>query len=258
MLSCVIVDDDEISRESIRNYLRYSPDIYVSGEASNVETAISIIVEKRPDIVFFDINPEKTNNSELIRELTSFPRFAIIITTASEALAKKAFDLNAIDFLLKPYTRNRFIRAVEKARFIIRTLRINDLPEDKASLWSYLKNSIYQNTPLYLSRVTVKASNQFKIISTEDIFWLKACGNYSQLFVGSDSYLFNLPIGAAAKKLNPGQFVRIHRSQLVNIYKIKNIYAYFNGEFKIILQNDHELKVSRSYKEKFSNVMGIF
>ncbi|MBS1796155.1 MAG: response regulator transcription factor [Acidobacteria bacterium] len=242
----LIVDDEPLARERVRRFLRDEADVAVVGECGDGAEAIEFIKNERPDLVFLDIQmPEKTG-FEVVRALDPKTAPTIVFVTAYDQYALQAFDASALDYLLKPFNRERLQRAVTRARELIENRQRGKLDERLASLIADLKTE-----KKYLERLVVKSVGRVFFLKTDEIDWIEAAGNYLKLHVGRESHLIRETMNAIESRLDPDKFLRIHRSTVVNIDRIKELHPMFSGDYSVILRNGAELTLSRNYRERF-------
>ncbi len=230
----IIVDDEEASRLLIREYLQQHGDFSIAAECCNGIEAIAAINATEPHIVFLDIQMPGVNGIEVLQEIDFIPD--IIFTTAFDKYALKAFELNALDYLLKPYTRSRFEQALNKIR--------NNTPA--AGIHNFIES--YTTQQNYPERLLLNYGNRLRGIPVTDIVYLKADKDYTQVNTQGNAYLSAQGIGVIEKKLDPRLFVRIHRSYIVNLNYIREVYRDITKMF-LVLENNVELIVSRNYME---------
>lgn len=245
-IKTLIVDDEPLARERVRRFLRDETDIDIIGECGNGLEAISEIRRTAPDLVFLDIQMPEKNGFEVIKELETgrIPNF--IFVTAYDQYAIQAFDVHALDYLLKPFNRERLKKSVDRAREQIENKMIGHLDERLTSLIADLKTE-----KKYLERLVVKSVGRVFFLKTDEIDWIEAAGNYLKLHVGREGHLIRETMNAVEAKLNPEKFLRIHRSTIVNIDRIKELHPMFSGDYSVILRNGTELTLSRNYRERF-------
>ncbi|MDQ4123308.1 MAG: LytTR family DNA-binding domain-containing protein [Acidobacteriota bacterium] len=250
-MKVLIVDDEQLARERVRRHLRDEPDVEIVGEAGNGREAVTAIEEKKPDLVFLDVQMPEMNGFEVLKALNESKIPAIVFTTAYDQYAIQAFEFHALDYLLKPFTRERFKRAVRHAREQFEILRQSgNLDERLVSLLENLK------ARKYLERIVVKTSGRVFFIKTDEIDWIEAAGNYLKLHVGRDAYLVRETMQSIETKLDPEKFFRIHRSTLVQIDRIKELHPLFGGDYAVILRNGTELSLSRNYRDRLPELFG--
>jgi two-component system LytT family response regulator len=242
----LIVDDEPLARERVKRFLKDERDIEVLGECGNGSDAITVIQEKRPDLVFLDIQMPEKNGFDVIKAIDGKLLPTIVFITAYDQYALQAFEVHALDYLLKPFNRERFHSAVGRAKEQIEGQKRGELDERLASLISSI-------TPekKYLERMVVKSVGRVFFLKTEEIDWIEASGNYLKLHVGRDAHMIRETMNAVEAKLDPSQFMRIHRSTIVNVDRIKELHPMFSGDYSVILRDGTELALSRNYRERF-------
>jgi two-component system LytT family response regulator len=250
-MKVLIVDDEPLARERVRRHLRDEPGVEIVGEAGNGREAVAVIEEKTPDLVFLDVQMPEMNGFDVLKALEENQIPAIVFTTAYDKYAIQAFEFHALDYLLKPFSRERFRRAVRHAREQLENSRQSgSIDERLVSLLENLK------AKKYLERIVVKTSGRVFFIKTEEIDWIEAAGNYLKLHVGRDAHLIRETMQSIEAKLDPEKFFRIHRSTLVQIDRIKELHPLFGGDYAVILRNGTELNLSRNYRERLPELFG--
>jgi two-component system, LytTR family, response regulator len=242
----LIVDDEPLARERVKRFLKDERDIEPLGECGNGVEAIKAIQEKQPDLVFLDIQMPEKDGFDVIRSIGPKSLPTIVFITAYDQYALQAFEVHALDYLLKPFNRERFHQAVLRAKEQIESRRRGDLDERLASLISSISPE-----KKYLERLVVKSVGRVFFLKTSEIDWIEASGNYLKLHVGRDSHMIRETMNAIESKLDPSQFMRIHRSTIVNIDRIKELHPMFSGDYSAILRDGTELALSRNYRERF-------
>lgn len=250
-MKILIVDDEPLARERVRRHLRDEPGIEIVGEAGNGREAVTAIEEKTPDLVFLDVQMPEMNGFDVLKALEENKIPAIVFTTAYDKYAIQAFEFHALDYLLKPFSRERFRRSVRHAREQLENSRQSgNIDERLVSLLENLK------AKKYLERIVVKSSGRVFFIKTEEIDWIEAAGNYLKLHVGRDAHLIRETMQSIEAKLDPEKFFRIHRSTLVQIDRIKELHPLFGGDYAVILRNGTELSLSRNYRDRLPELFG--
>lgn len=229
----IIVDDEKAARILIREYLESHSNIEITGECVNGIDAVKMINEQQPDIVFLDIQMPGLNGFQVLQQLEQVPQ--IIFTTAYDQYAIQAFDLNAVDYLLKPYNRERFDRALARL-----------LKNDSFDKIRELVNSTSVNPGFYPEKIFVEVGNRLLSVAVSDIIYLKAEKDYAQVITATKSYLSSYGIGVLEQKLNPEAFIRVHRSFIININAVKEIYREISKTF-LIMNNEEEIIVGKKY-----------
>ena len=250
-MKILIVDDEPLARERVRRHLRDEPGIEIVGEAGNGREAVAAIEEKTPDLVFLDVQMPEMNGFDVLKALEEDKIPAIVFTTAYDKYAIQAFEFHALDYLLKPFSRERFRRSVRHAREQLENSRQSgNIDERLVSLLENLK------AKKYLERIVVKNSGRVFFIKTDEIDWIEAAGNYLKLHVGREAHLIRETMQSIEAKLDPEKFFRIHRSTLVQIDRIKELHPLFGGDYAVILRDGTELTLSRNYRERLPELFG--
>ena len=244
-IKAIIADDESLARNVIRKYLEAFPQIEVAAECENGLVALNKINELSPDLVFLDIQMPDMDGLSMLSQLISPPM--IIFTTAYNQYAIQAFELNAIDYLLKPFDHQRFAQAIHKM------LEQHASPSSVENKLNKIQNTldrILLPGKSFATRILIKEKNGYSFLKVQDIIWFEADGDYVKIHTAGKTHLKNSSLNELETKLNPQTFVRIHRSTIVNIAYIKEMKPYFNGEYNLHLTNGEKLKLSRSYKDK--------
>lgn len=244
-IKTLIVDDEPIARDRVRRMLRDESDIEIVGECGNGAEAVAFINENAPDLIFLDIQMPEMTGFEALRSIAAEKVPAVIFVTAYDQYAIQAFDVHALDYLLKPFNRERFGRAVARAREQLEKAQGGKIDERLASLIADLKGG-----KKYLERLVVKSVGRVFFLRTDEVNWIEAAGNYAKLHVGRESHLIRETMNGLEAKLNPDKFLRIHRSTLVNIDCIKELHPLFSGDYTVMLKNGVELTLSRNYRDR--------
>ncbi len=245
-IKTLIVDDEPLARDRVKRFLRDEADIQIIGECGNGVEAISAIREQKPDLVFLDIQMPEKNGFDVVKSLNGKSLPTVIFVTAYDQYALQAFDVHALDYLLKPFNRERIHRAVARAREHIEHKNLGNLDERLASLIADLRSE-----KKYLERLVVKSVGRVFFLKTDEIEWIEAAGNYVKLHVGRESHMIRETMNGIEAKLDPDKFLRIHRSTVVHIDCIKELHPMFSGDYAVILRNGTELALSRNYRERF-------
>src|SRR5688500_4363084 len=245
----LIVDDEPLARDRIKRFLRDEDDILVIGESGNGTHAIEAIRTHAPDLVFLDIQMPEKNGFAVIKSLGVQRLPTLLFVTPSAQSALQAFDVHALDYLLKPFNRERIRRAVARARQHLEHKKLGNLDERLNSLIADLRAE-----KKYLERLVVKSVGRVFFLKTDEIDWIEAAGNYVKLHVGRDSHMIRETMNGIEAKLDPEKFLRIHRSTVVNIDRIKELHPMFSGDYAVILRNGTELALSRNYRERFTEL----
>lgn len=242
----LIVDDEPLARAMLRSFLADDAGIEVIGECCDGYTAIEMIESAAPDLVFLDIQMPDLDGFGVLRALApeAIPNIAFV--TAYDQFALQAFDVHAIDYLLKPFDRERFQRTLERAKQQISLQKRKDVNEE---LLRMLNEQSARPQPL--KRILVKSGDKSFFVRPEEISWIEAQGNYVALHVGAQSFLLRQTITALEATLDPAKFQRIERSTIVNLDAIREMHPAGRGEYEIVLKDGVALKLSHTYRESF-------
>ena len=247
----LIVDDEPLARERLRRLLEREPDIDLVGECSDGREAVAAIREKAPDLVFLDVQMPELNGFEVLEQLRRSPLPMVIFVTAYDQFALKAFEVHAVDYLLKPFDRERFQLALRRALDHVKRNQTGALNERLSALLSDLKLP-----PKYPDRLAIKSGGRVVFVQVDDIDWVEAADNYVELHVGAESHLHRETMADLEKMLPPEKFLRIARSTIVNVTRIKEMQPLFHGEYSVTLRDGTRLTLSRSYREKLNQLLG--
>ncbi len=242
MQKIIIIDDEAAGRQLLREYLEDFPDLIVIGEANNGVDAIRLIREFKPDLIFLDIQMPGLNGFDVLTRLDEMP--LVIFSTAYDKYALKAFEVHALDYLLKPYTRDRFSIAVQKA--------LNSLQHNLNSVQS-LTESLLTPESSYPEKILVQIGAKLVTVDLAEVIWIDAEGDYSKLITSKQRYLSNYGLGALEKKLDPRRFIRVHRSAIINLAFVQEIQKQISS-YDVILQNGDVVRVSRGYMENIKRL----
>jgi two-component system, LytTR family, response regulator len=233
----IICDDEDDARLLIQQYIADYPQLQIIKECSNGPEAVAAIDALEPDLIFLDIQMPGLSGFQVLQKIVHVPQ--IIFSTAFDKYALKAFDNNAVDYLLKPYTKQRFAQAINK---------VLDGGQKNAAGIKSLSESLQQDYTTYPERVLVESGNRMISLSVNDILWIEADGDYTRLHTVQKFYLSNYGISMLEQKLNPATFFRIHRSAIINLNLVKEVLKESDG-YHVVLQNGMQHKVGRSYTE---------
>jgi two-component system LytT family response regulator len=247
----MVVDDEAMARERVVSMLRQEQDIELIGECSDGQQAVNAIAAQQPDLVFLDVQMPACDGFRVIEQVGPEKMPAVVFVTAYDEYAVRAFEVHALDYLLKPFGKERFQQALQHARAHVERRRAGDLGKRLMALVQDIKPE-----PQRLDRLVVKSAGRVFFLKTDDIVWIEAAGNYVRLHLAEDSHLFRETMNGIEARLDPRRFVRIHRSRIVNSDRIKELQPWFNGEYVVVLQNGTRLTLSRGYREKLQERLG--
>ncbi len=247
----LIVDDEALARERLRTLLEAEPEIEIVGECSDGREALEMIQSANPDLLFLDVQMPELDGFGVLEALAGEPIPAVVFVTAHDKFALRAFDVHAIDYLLKPFDRERFQTALRRALDQLKRHQNTDLNQRISSLLADLKPAA--KPP---QRLVIKADGRVLLVKLDDIDWIEAADNYVNVHVGNDSHLLRETMSALETKLPTNKFQRISRSTIVNLEKIKELQPMFHGEYVVVLRSGAKLTLSRTYREKLDQILG--
>lgn len=250
LIRVLLVDDESLAREMLREMLHDDPQVTIVGESCNGHEALEAIRTHSPDLIFLDVQMPELGGFEVLEALgKDIPQ--VIFVTAYDQYAVRAFEVHALDYLLKPFDKERFDISWQRAR--TQLLRERDGGTDQRIL-ALLEEMKAGNK--YLERLVIKASGRIYFLETSEIDWIEAEGNYVSVHTGKKSHLLRETISSLEAQLDPRKFLRIHRSSIVRIDRIQELQPWFHGEYRIILQNGIQLTLSRNYRDKLHEALG--
>jgi two-component system LytT family response regulator len=247
----LIADDEPLARERLRSLLASEPGMEVVGECADGPSAIAAIQKLKPDLVFLDVQMPGNTGFDVIEAVGPSRMPFVIFVTAYDKYALRAFDVHALDYLLKPFDRERFEQAVARARQQLDRRSGGELERRLLELVQDLKPAAQK-----LERFVIKSGGRVFFVRASEIDWIEAAGNYVKLHVGTESHLFRETMNALEAQLDSDIFFRIHRSHIVNIERVKELQPWFNGEYVVFLKSGTRLTLSRGYREKLQDRIG--
>jgi two-component system, LytTR family, response regulator len=243
----LIVDDEPLARHRIREMLKGDREIEIIGEARNGSEAIEAIAARSPDLVFLDVQMPDMDGFEVLKALDPKSVPLIIFVTAYDQHALRAFDVHAVDYLMKPFDRKRFAKALNHAKL---QMKLTKQP-DTARIMKLLEE--LKAGSRYLERFAIKNGETVLFIRAEDVDSISAEGNYVRLHVSNSSYLLRDTLNNVESQIDPRLFVRIHRSTIVNMNRVKELQTWARGEYRVVLHSGASHTLSRGYREHFDN-----
>jgi two-component system LytT family response regulator len=240
----LIVDDEHLARVRIRDLLKSRTEIDIVGECDNSFDAIEAVRRYAPDLVFLDVQMPEKDGFFVIEKIGVEQMPAIIFITAYDQYALRAFQVHALDYLLKPFDNARFEQVLQRAVSHVRnegTRRVYEQVLGMLEKW--------KSRPNFLERIIIKSGGRMFFLKMAEIDWIKADGNYVRLYAGTSSYLMRDTLRNLEVQIDPGQFLRIHRSTIVNIESVRELHQLFHGDYRVILKDGTQLMLSRKYRE---------
>jgi two-component system LytT family response regulator len=250
-IRALVVDDEPLARERVLTLLQQESDVEVVGECSDGGQAVSAIQQHSPDLVFLDVQMPGCDGFEVIQNVGTDRMPMVIFVTAYDQYALRAFEVHALDYLLKPFGKERFHATLRHAREGLERRRAGDLGRRLLALVNDVKPE-----PPRVDRLVVKSGGRVFFLRTDEIDWIEAAGNYVRLHLGSENHLFRETMNRMESRLDSRRFARIHRSRIVNTERIKELQPWFNGDYVVILRDGTRLTLSRGYREKLQDRLG--
>jgi two-component system LytT family response regulator len=247
----LVVDDEPLAREKIRTMVRDDPEVEIVGECVNGGEAVAAVQELKPDLLLLDVQMPEVDGFAVLDALKAERMPLVIFVTAYDHYAVHAFEVHALDYLLKPFDRERFEAAMLRAKAQIRRERDGSLDERILALLKQIEAE-----SKHLERLVIKTGGRVFFLATEEVDWIEAEGNYVSVHTAKKSYLLRETISSLETQLDPKKFIRIHRSTIVNISRIRELQSWSHGEYHVILYNGKELTLSRNYRENLQGVLG--
>ncbi|HEY7113564.1 MAG TPA: LytTR family DNA-binding domain-containing protein [Thermoanaerobaculia bacterium] len=245
------MDDEPLARERIRGLLAEDADVEVIGECSDGKEAVEAIRRLAPDLVFLDVQMAEMDGFSVLDEVGDrIP--AVIFVTAYDQHALKAFEVHALDFLLKPFDRERFWQALTRIKDHLQFATPGVLNQRILSLLEDLRRP----QPGHVDRLALKTGGRVSFLRADEIDWIEGEGNYARLHVAKQSHLIRETMNQLESRLDPSRFLRIHRSTIVNTERIKEIQPLFNGAYGVLLKDGTRLTLSRGYRDRLRVLTG--
>jgi two-component system LytT family response regulator len=240
-ITTILVDDELLAREKLRMLVGRDPMFKIVAECSTGREAIQAVYAHRPAVAFFDVQMPDIDGLSALQSIDSQARPLVVLTTAFSHYAVQAFEAEVLDYLLKPFDEERLGRCLRR----IKSRLLHPQPERQAEA----------SSSDALERFLVKADGRILFFEAEEIDWIEAASNYVEIHTGSQSYLVRHTMNELEKRLNPRHFLRIHRSYIVNVAKIRGVQPCNSGEYMVRLQNAKELPSSRGYRENLDSIL---
>jgi two-component system LytT family response regulator len=247
----LIIDDEPLARQRLRALLEAEPDIEVISECADGRAAVAAIQAHKPDLIFLDVCMPELDGFAVLEAVCTDPMPGVIFVTAYDRFALRAFEVHALDYLLKPFDRERFQKALHRAKGQLGRVSSVEVSQQLRALLEDARGG-----RKYLDRVVIKTTNRVFFLRVDEIDWIEAAGNYLKLHVGPESHLLRETMGNLEARLDPDKFIRIHRSTIVNIERIQELQPWFHGDYVVVLRDGTQLTLSRSYRQKLQDLFG--
>ncbi len=250
----VIVDDEPTARRGVRLLLERDPAIEIVGEAGGGAEAAELILREQPALAFLDVQMPGGDGFETLAKVGPGAAPVIVFVTAYDEHALRAFDVNAVDYLLKPYDDARFAAALQRAKDAVRRRSAETVDARLTQLLKYFETNAAP-AAAGTDRILVKSSGEIFFLKADEIDWIEAEGDYMKFHVAGKTHLMRETMARLEARLNPKQFIRIHRSTIVNADRLRKLSPSFAGEYAVILQDGTKLKLSRGYHERIAALL---
>jgi len=247
----LLVDDEPLAREMLREMLQGDPSVEIVGESCNGMEALEAIRAEAPDLIFLDVQMPEVGGFEVLTSLGKEKLPYVIFVTAYDKYAVRAFEVQALDYLLKPFDQERFDVSWQRAKAQMQRDRDGGTDQRILALLEEMKAG-----NKYLERLVIKAGGRIYFLETREIDWIEAEGNYVSVHSARKSHLLRETISSLEAQLDPKKFVRIHRSSIVRLDFIQELQPWFHGEYRVILQDGTQLTLSRNHRDKLQEALG--
>ena len=250
-IRALLVDDEPIARRGIRQQLQSEKDVEIIGECSNGQEAVAAIRQQDPDLVFLDVQMPLLNGFGVVEAIGVEHLPAVVFVTAYDEHAIRAFEVNALDYLLKPIDHQRFQKTLSRVRDQLHQSNGKQLRKQLTELLTHLDRAQQPTAESqFLERVVIRENERVLILPVNEIDWINSHGNYIQIHTRGRPHLQRETMDGIERKLDPQKFVRLRRSTIVNIEQVKELKPLFNGEYAVMLKNGPELTSSRRYRKR--------
>ena len=247
----IIVEDEPLARERMLNLLETDDSIEVCAECGDGRSAVEKITELEPDLIFLDIQMPELDGFGVLAEL-SMPKLpAVVFVTAYDQFALKAFEVHAVDYLLKPFDRERFRAALQRAKTRIGSRHTSPTEENLRALIAEVRPDSKA-----IQKIAIKSSGRVTFVKVEDIDWIEAADNYVEIHAGTAAHMLRETMTALSTRLPAEKFVRINRSCIVNLERVKELQPLFHGEYTVVLNDGKKLTLSRNYRSSLTRLLG--
>src|SRR5262245_10972771 len=255
-IKAIIVDDEPIARRNLEALLKDDPDIDIVGQCASGAEAVKLIRKTPPDLLFLDIQMPETDGFTVLKKINPASIAAIVFVTAYDQYALRAFETHALDYLLKPFSDERFALTLERAKNQIRqreaavlSQKLHDLLAEHAAKQQASANGAY------VTRFLIKETSRVFFVKVEEIDWVEAADYYVNLHVGAKTHLLRETMSDLENQLDPSRFMRIHRSAIVNLHRVKEVQMRSGGEYLAVMKDGTQLKLSRSRRDQLETLL---
>ncbi len=247
----LIVDDEPLARQRLRALLRGRDEIEIVGECADGDSAVAAVRDVAPDLLFLDVQMPGLDGFGVLERVGADQAPAVIFVTAYDQYAIRAFEVHALDYLLKPFDRDRFEKALQRA---LAHLQPGANGDTSPKLHSLLEEVHAGRKPA--ERLVIKSGGRVFFLRVDEIDWIEAAGNYLRVHVGKERHLLRETMNHIENRLDAAKFLRIHRSTIVNVDRIKELQPWFHGDYVVVLRDGTQLALSRGYRQKMHELFG--
>ena len=249
-LKVLIVDDEPLAREGLRRLVTADPDVETVREARNGREAVLSIREQKPDVLLLDVQMPRMDGFGVVEAVGADRMPEVIFVTAHDKYAIQAFEINAVDYVLKPVTEERFTTAFARAK-----RRLTAAPADETARQIRAALDAIAHPPHRLERLAVRQGDRTVLVPVDEVDWVEALQNYVRVHAGQSTYVLHVPLSALEAALDPERFVRIHRSHIVNVRRIRQLWPFAHGQYLVELTSGQRLPTGRTYGEKIRRLV---
>lgn len=248
MIRVALVDDEPVAREGLRLWLAREPDMTIVGEAGTPAEAIALVLREKPDLLFLDVQMPDASGFAVLEAVSREHLPEVVFVTAHERHALRAFDVSALDFLLKPVREERFRAALARARHELSRGEAREGPARLSALLDHVGGPAGADGTRRIERFAVRARDRFVIVPAADVDWIGAAGNYVELHLGGATHLVRATMAELEAGLDPARFARIQRGTLVRLDRVREVVPATHGDYDVVLHDGTVLKMSRRYR----------
>lgn len=249
-LKVLVVDDEPLAREGLKRLLDRQPQVQAVSEARNGREAIGFIREHKPDLVLLDVQMPRTDGFAVVHNIGAERMPPVIFVTAHDQYAIRAFEVAAIDYLLKPVTEERFALAFERA-----VARLRGVPQEDTTKQVLAMLDAVAHPPRQLERFAVRSGERTIFVPVDEVEWIEAFQNYVRLHAGQSTHLLHVPMNTIEAVLDSERFLRVHRSHIVNVRRIAQLWSIAHGQYVIELKSGHRLQSGRTYGDRIRRAL---
>lgn len=251
-IRALIVDDEPLARSKIRHLLGGEPDVAIAGECASGPEAIAALDGGGVDLMFLDVQMPEMSGFDVVEAAGADRLPVLVFVTAHDQYALRAFEAQALDYLLKPFDRDRFRRALDRARAQIRGRGAGGVDPRLLSLLEGLKPA-----PRYVDRLVIRSAGKVVFLGVAEIDWIESASNYVRVWAGGTSHLLRETMSAIEARLDPRVFVRVHRTAIINLERVKEMLPWFHGDHVVVLRDGTRITTSKGYRRRLREILGL-